>query len=632
MYRLKYLFLAIGLTIFLTNCENHQENLKQGKSLIQISPGDLKVGEEMIVTITVTAPDGGIAVDGGLLFPFYMKPWNGLIKGVSEDKKSNTLVTVTRSDDGKIEEKNIQTNPQWDILSDLIIFIRETPLPEGESIEILFGTENQKVVVGRKQLSFFLEAELDANGSGDYARLNPPLLPIVESDPAKLYLVAPAHVRTGEEFEVIIYGEDKKLNVCEAYEEQIEISLLDDNGGNILSYQMRKWDHNKDLDRNSFSYSINKDGIYYLQATDQNHGLSTISNPIIVAENPPEKNLYWGEVHVHSQLSDGRGELQDVYRDGYARGLDFVAITDHGFGRDDRGTLEERIQEICREADRFNRPGEFIAIPAGETHYLPVMHMNMFFDEADPDKMLHLANSIDEVTKNLRGNWKNMSPEELAQEVVPYWDLFKSEVYNKHSLVFPHHTMWLGIKPFIDAERTRVIEIYSVHGTSEIRDQENTPKPLQMKPGRLKGEVNQKFSAREILNDGIRLGFVGGSDSHEGQAGYNAISGVYANELNRSSIIQGIYNKECYATSANRTLIDVEQKSGGYECLVAGDGKIDIVQVIYNSEVVFEPENLLGRTCNFSWTPPEPRKGYFYVKAILEDGEEAAWSSPVWLD
>jgi len=631
MNLVRQLILFFGLLIISGGCYDNANKKDQAESLIQISPDNLKVGEETMVTITVAAPEGGIDVGGSLQLPFYLKPWNGLIKGVSEDGKSNTLVSVSRSDGGKIEAENIITNPQWLILSDLKIDIVDTPLHEGESIEIQFGSGNQKVVVGRKQLSFFLEAELDADGNGEYTRLIPPLLPIVESNPARLNVVAPAYVKLGEAFEVIIYGEDEKLNVCEAYEGEIDISLLNNNG-DVISYQMRKWDHMKDLDRNSFSYTLNERGIHYLQAIDHERGLSTISNPIIVTENLPDKNLYWGEVHVHSQLSDGRGELQDVYRDGYARGLDFVAITDHGFGRNERGTLEERIQEICREAERFNRPGEFIAIPAGETHYLPVMHMNMFFDVADPDKILTLANSIDEVTKDLRKNWKNMNPDQLAEGVIPYWDVFKNEAHNNHSLAFPHHTMWLGIKPFIDEERTRVIEIYSIHGTSEIRDQEKTPKSLQMKPDRMKGDPDQKFSAREILDDGIRLGFVGGSDSHEGQAGYNAITGVFVNELNRSSIIQGIYNKECYATSSNRTLINVEENKPGYKCIIAGDGELDVVQVICNGEVVFEPENISGRVCEFDWIPPAPPVGYFYVKVILEKGHEAAWSSPVWFD
>jgi hypothetical protein len=580
MHSIRICFLITGLLFVTGGCNNNSDTSNEA-SLIQISPADLKAGEETMVTITITAPKEGIAIDGGILFPFYMKPWNGLIKGITPDKKSNSLVTVTRGDGGITEIENVINNTQFDILSDLKILIRETPLKKGEELIIQFGNNDQKVKVGRKQLSFFLEVELDADGTGEYKKLTPPLLPIAESDPSKLYLVAPSFVQTGEDFEVVAYMEDEMQNVCETYDGLIEISLLNDKEEGHSSFQMRKWDRTKDLDRNGFSYTIEKGGIYYLKATDQKMGLSAISNPIIVSDNLPEKNLYWGEVHVHSQLSDGRGELQDVYRDGYARGLDFVAITDHGFGRNDRGTLAERIKEICREADRFNRPDQFIAIPAGETHYMPLMHMNMYFEESDPEKMLSLAGSIDRITKDLRKNWKDMSPDELAKGVIPYWDIFKQEINDKHNLVFPHHTMWLGIKPFIDKDRTRVIEIYSVHGTSEIRDQSNTPEPLQMKPDRIIGDPDRKFSAREILNDGIRLGFVGGSDSHEGQAGYNAITGVYANALTRNSIISGIYDKECYATSSNRTLIIIEPEGSKYNITVAGDGELDLVEVIY---------------------------------------------------
>ncbi|MFC2123171.1 hypothetical protein ACFLU5_00045 [Bacteroidota bacterium] len=619
----------IGFTLIFSSCKNSTDIMGLDESLIRISPRDLKVGEKTIIHVEITSPEGGIAVGGGLLFPFYMKPWNGLMKGVSEDKKSNSLVTAIRSDGGKVEVFNDLVNPQWDILSDMKVYIRETPLSEGETLTIQFGNEGQKVVVARKQLSLYLELEIDAEGEGENIRLKPPVLPVAEAGASKLYLVAPSHVVAGEEFEVVVYGEDKHSNVCEKYTGELVISKKSDSDGEDINYKMHEWDPSKSLDRNHFSYTIDNTGIFYLQAIDNKNELAAISNPIVASKNKPEKNLFWGEVHVHSQISDGRGELQDVYRDGYARGLDFIAITDHGFGRDKRGTLEERIRVICKEADRFNKPGEFVAIPAGETHYLPVMHMNMYFDEADPEKMMSLANSIDSATKDLRKEWRSMSPDQLAESVIPYWDIFKSEIYKNHTLVFPHHTMWLGIKPFLDAERTRVVEVYSVHGTSEIRNQDNTPKPLQMKPDRVKGDLDRKISAREILNDGIRFGFAGGSDNHEGQAGSNAITGVYGNELTRASIIRGIYNKECYATSSNRTLIDLKTSEGKYICMVAGDGEIDKVEVICNGEVVFKPVKIDGRVCKFEWTP-ETADGYFYVKVLLENGKEAAWSSPIW--
>jgi hypothetical protein len=626
-----YFFSIILFSSSFFCCNQNYDSGSRNESMIRITPGDLKVGEETIIRITINSPKEGIAADGGLFFPFYLKPWNGLIRGVTEDRQSNSLVTATRSDGGKVEVVNVLNNPQWTITSDLKVFIRETALKEGETLTIQFGTDDQQVVVGRKQLSFFLEVKIDNNGDGEYLDLDPPLFPVIESKPVKLCLVAPSNAKVGEEIEIIVYGEDTHQNVCELYTGKLDIFSLNESSGKHTSYQMHAWDHDKDLDRNSFSYVLDQEGIFYLKAIDHERNLSAISNPIHVSDRMPDKNLYWGEVHVHSQLSDGRGELQDVYRDGYARGLDFIAITDHGFGRSKRGTFEERIEEICREADRFNLPGEFVTIPAGETHYLPVMHMNMYFDEAVPAKILSLVNSIDSITKDFRKEWESMSSDLLSEAVVPYWDIFKREVNDKHTLVFPHHTMWLGIKPFLDPERTRVMEVYSIHGTSEIRKQSNTPKSLQLKPDRIQGDQSRKFSAREILNAGIRLGFTGGSDSHEGQAGYDAITGVYSDGLSRSSIISGIYDKECYVTSSNRTLIDIIPSENKYDCYVAGDGEIDQVEVIYNGEPDFALREIDGRICKFEWTPPKMPDGYFYIKVLMEDGKEAAWSSPVWL-
>jgi hypothetical protein len=322
--------------------------------------------------------------------------------------------------------------------------------------------------------------------------------------------------------------------------------------------------------------------------------------------------------------------MQDLYRDGYARGLDFMAITDHSFGRESRGSLKERIDEICYEADRFNRPGEFVTIPAGETHYLPVMHMNIYFNKADPDGIFELVNSLSESTRTLRKQWKEMNANQLSASVNPYWDAVKADIHRQDVLLFPHHTMWLGIKPFVYPDNIRVIEVYSTHGTSEIRNQDDIPVSLRMKSGRLKGEPEQKCSARELLDDGMHLGFVGGSDNHDGQVGFDAITGVFTSELSRESLFQAIYNKHCYATSSNRSLFEINQTDMGYHILVAGDGEIDTVELICNGENMLKDTGFSGRVIEFDWTPPHAVKGYFYVKVTMEDGHESAWSSPVW--
>jgi hypothetical protein len=130
----------------------------------------------------------------------------------------------------------------------------------------------------------------------------------------------------------------------------------------------------------------------------------------------------------------------------------------------------------------------------------------------------------------------------------------------------------------------------------------------------------------------MHLGFAGGSDNHDGQTGINAITAIYANELSRKAIIDAMYDQRCYATSSNRTLIDINKKDSVYQCAVYGDGKIDRVEIIADGTIVYRYEAINESQVVFDWQPRNPDSEYFYLRVTLDDGHEAAWSSPVWLD
>jgi len=80
-------------------------------------------------------------------------------------------------------------------------------------------------------------------------------------------------------------------------------------------------------------------------------------------------NVYFGQLHSHSNLSDGRGTPDKAYK--YARdtaGLDFFSLADHcsypydtpdGLGGD--GLTASEYQALKDAADRHNRDGEFVA-------------------------------------------------------------------------------------------------------------------------------------------------------------------------------------------------------------------------------------------------------------------------------
>ena len=69
-------------------------------------------------------------------------------------------------------------------------------------------------------------------------------------------------------------------------------------------------------------------GIQYV--TFHANGERFVSNPVRVHENDPDERIYWGDIHLHSQYSDGAGTMAKGMRFGRdVMDLDVVAYTDH---------------------------------------------------------------------------------------------------------------------------------------------------------------------------------------------------------------------------------------------------------------------------------------------------------------
>lgn len=628
---------AVCALLLVVGFASQAEGKPAQERLLSVSPSRVTAGEPFVLRVGLRATAGGVAPGGGIRFHRYLKLWNGLLQGVSDEGDTNALVRAERSDGGAVSVRHRQRHPRWPSSADLEVVIRGTPLAAGEHVRVTIGDDAHPVTARRKQRKLELEAEIDADATGRYAALESPPFAVAAAEPVRLAVVAPSVATLGEPATLVVYAEDRLGNVCEEYRANVRLRWQGEAGSGAASCAVRRWAPQAVLARNECEVVFERPGLYYVRAEDPQRELNAVSNPVRVLPQAPELRLYWGEIHVHSQVSDGRGELADLYRDGYARGLDFIAVTDHGFGRAARGSLEERLQATCAAVERFHRPGRYVIIPAGETHYLPNTHVNLYFAEVDPGRMLDVASRLSDARPK-RADCR--TPEGRREAVGPYWQVLAGRRRGRFPLAFPHHSMWVGYPEFTNAGRQRVIEIFSTHGTSEIRDQAEIPKRLRMKDWRLAdGRPDQKYSVREVLGEGHRLGFVGGSDDHSGQPAASALTAVWAPRLSRRSVMEAMHGRSCYATSANRTIIRLSGDARMGTTVGAGrlrltgsvapDGELKRLEVVADGRPA---ELQVGRgrgVFDFSWTPAGPPPEYGYIRVTLNDAE-AAWSSPVW--
>ena len=73
--------------------------------------------------------------------------------------------------------------------------------------------------------------------------------------------------------------------------------------------------------------------------------------------------VYWGDMHGHTSISDGKGSLDDYFT--YARDaadLDFVVVTDHDFGNSSPWQMPRETWKPTQEkADEYTVNGRFVA-------------------------------------------------------------------------------------------------------------------------------------------------------------------------------------------------------------------------------------------------------------------------------
>ena len=293
---------------------------------------------------------------------------------------------------------------------------------------------------------------------------------------------------------------------------------------------------------------------------------------------------------------------------------------------------DEVYAQTQKACEAMNEPGRFVTIQGFEQNSIQGHpgHRNVYFRDVCPG--LFRGRTLDELYAYLKGH---------------------------KALVIPHHHLIWGCRPHLgNPEYERIIEMYSMHCSSEVR---GTP----INDGATTASKRESgVSAREILDRGLlsggghRVGFIAASDNHNGAPGLSArpsrftnipyqggLAAVLAPELSRESVFDAMYERRCYATSGARIHLDfrLDGRLMGSELKVAHGTTLPYKIVVSGTDRIAKVELIQAGREGIVWTYDGSRfvrlqgellfdkSTWTYVRVTQAD-RQMAWSSPIWVD
>jgi hypothetical protein len=339
-------------------------------------------------------------------------------------------------------------------------------------------------------------------------------------------------------------------------------------------------------------------------------------------------NAYYGDLHGHTWMSDGMGDLDEYFRirrECYED--DFAALTDHdSFVGKEILPTEYQYQKAFMA--RFNDPGRFSTLYSQEwttlRHPSGNGHINVYSLDPELPLFLHTDEAFNTAVK-------------LAEAARA-----------ANAILIPHHTGWTGTDwdALADPKIMPLVEICSNHGVFEHLGNE----PI-MHRGGFRG-----MFVRDALARGLRFGLIGGSDSHgliwHHRAGWRrdsyrgGLAGVYATENTPKALWEAMRARRCFATTGNKPLIDFrvndvfmggeaprhESGRAAIHLWVTARERIRKITIVRNGEDWYHYGGE-GFTTRVRVTDDHvPEAGAYYYARIEFLGPLLAWSSPVWIN
>jgi len=552
----------------------------------------------------------GVA-EGGVIF-LLASPFWGWSAPQTEAPEAYGFTTVATSAAG------VTLTPEGIDGSLLAVRVGGGALAPGERVEVIYGAGPAGALADRfAERRERLWVAVDGDGDGVRQVLaDSPTIDVGPGPPAQMVVTLPSVARPGETVRLTVAILDAWANAWVDVEG--EVRLESSREGLVVP-------DNVALPRElggctSVELTVREQGTFRVRAVGPG-GLAADSNPMVVTDHGPR--VLWGDLHGHSQLSDGTGTPEDWFR--YARdvaGLDVAALTDHDhWGIRFLDQTPDWWEEIKQQVRLFHRPGEFVTLLGFEWTSWLYGHRHVLYFTDDGEVLSSVDPRYDE-------------PEEL-------WQALRG----RPAITVAHHTA--GGPVATDWERPPdpvlepVTEVCSVHGQSEASDA----------PAAIYSAVQGNF-ARDALERGYGLGFVGSGDGHDGHpgltrlgSGLGGLAAIISEQRTREGVLAALRARRVYATNGPRIVLrfalagrpmgaDLEVGEQGLAeadlvVTAVAEAPVERIDIVRSGAVVqsVPGEGLLELALHASLADLRPGE-YVYVRVLQENGG-MAWSSPV---
>lgn len=330
--------------------------------------------------------------------------------------------------------------------------------------------------------------------------------------------------------------------------------------------------------------------------------------------------LYVGDLHCHDFLSEAEGYTDEVYRWAIEeRNLDFISVVPqtHGYHDNETWTVSKYMNE--RHLDE----GNFVSFLGFEWQHTGF-----------GDKVVHYL-----------GGDQPYLPADDARYNTPA-KLYEA-LRGSDAFVISHHSAyppgsWCSSTDFdcLETDVERLVELWSMHGSSEGYDLDRPTVP----------DADPSRQVMPALRNGLRLGFVAGSDTHSARPGrskkeprphWGGLAAVWAEDLTRRALFRALRNRHTYALTRARIVLKMTVNGAlmGSEITAADTARIRIdahapasiteVDIVKNARSlrVFEPH---ADECHVEHEDPTRGPAFYHCRITLADGNPAV-CSPVWV-